>query len=1376
MPSVLDSFLTDIYSSPFQQGQLTQGLGYRNINDTNIPEATRAYPSADDLKAIFEAQAKREAIEGEPSIGNYIVHGLGHVVNALSAGEYAVANAASAMLKRSRGQNVDVGDSFMKGLKAGFNDDERYKKRMFDLLTEYGWNPHTTPGKIGKYAVGFLAGVMVDPISYISFGPLTKSFAGMIGKNTIKRVAEEMGPIASKSLSAVRGEQFLNKTGIRIRDDLAKLYSQGSINPMINGLDKLKVKEAARAQATKDAMRLAMPLFDVAPDVALASKTITVGDKQLPLVDFALPYLGRKANKENREWFLNEGVNELFDKGGIKLGIPFTSIETHLFPGGGFLGPRSATLTGLLFGNAIKSNLPLMYRIGDKIKSSALFGATFGRLGDALKKHLIKKANLSDDEQLAEQALSGKLNFMHNNAEVASESLVHVDAPMEDFVLGTTRYQQPKLAPNSGVSRLTDKESSLATVIAHNISFYDPWLQTVASKSKTVKELMHDVLIDNPDQKLTKFLKERNIKYNERTIDRVSKVIERSDEYLNILHSYDASVGHVYTKRDMYFPLIAGERADGNVAIKYGKNKQVLVARHELERQLQGKRIEDLFDIPLGTERGNILIRPELDFQKVLYKRIASSYKIMGMSDWAAEWVPRIGRAVTNADSFFREVIESKALKEHPETIWAISEHAGNFIAGMRTGSSVHAGRGFHDAMAALNDAKTPGDVTKILDDFQRGAGAEDMLGKANVKYVEEQYDNTIKHWEQIEKEEILRGGTGVKARNISTTLKSARSSFLDSMEDKVAQNVVKEELKNVVQSNKDLAFLEKRFDKAITDLEAAGFDKQIPQLFDAAGITQDPKTITPGAVAKLEGWAKKKPNRAIENLFLPTEPNKWSALEQYRRIKIPDTLNPGKFVSLDRYRLRNEMIEIIANVLDPEKVLKERGGNLIKAIDMATEPLKRYLTGTFLPFVVRPAFFIRNFLDNFIRRMGEFSLAGDINPALSKVAFDISYGRNLADKVTLNGITFTKKELKNFMEQSGFWRYGLERIGSRAKELGSVLDNVEKVAPKLGVSIKSYLQAVKEKHNWMYQLASAGDPVKVGTVLDNWQMSEAMLAMMDRGMPLAAAGRRLSRSMFDYGNLTPTEQLLSRVFFFYNFQRQAIPFALEQVARRPLWFNAATRMKDLGYMNEDEEAAIPKWVRDYPMIGLGREGDKIKLMSFRNMFSVDVLDALSSNMTASEFVNKLNPILTAPFEFRFGQDLYLDEKIQPVKMLREERSNLAMSLVSKFVNAREVTGPDGNKYTAVDGYRWHALQRLYFSRMFRDLDSIGKMIEGKNDLWQSLMNLGLGLKVVEYDMIKQAEFLARDASRMKSEYNAAIKRGDKVKADEILSLLKGNL
>lgn len=88
------------------------------------------------------------------------------------------------------------------------------KSDFNDVLTEAGWEPETRLGKIGKGGVGFVGGVLMDPITYLTFG--TGKGIQLGGKILSKDGTKQY----LKLLSKKTGQKF-NKI-----DDLSKLGTQ----------------------------------------------------------------------------------------------------------------------------------------------------------------------------------------------------------------------------------------------------------------------------------------------------------------------------------------------------------------------------------------------------------------------------------------------------------------------------------------------------------------------------------------------------------------------------------------------------------------------------------------------------------------------------------------------------------------------------------------------------------------------------------------------------------------------------------------------------------------------------------------------------------------------------------------------------------------------------------------------------------------------------------------------------------------------------------------------------------------------------------------------------------------------------------------------
>jgi len=63
--------------------------------------------------------------------------------------------------------------------------------------------------------------------------------------------------------------------------------------------------------------------------------------------------------------------------------------------------------------------------------------------------------------------------------------------------------------------------------------------------------------------------------------------------------------------------------------------------------------------------------------------------------------------------------------------------------------------------------------------------------------------------------------------------------------------------------------------------------------------------------------------------------------------------------------------------------------------------------------------------------------------------------------------------------------------------------------------------------------------------------------------------------------------------------------------------------------------------------------------------------------------------------------------------------------------------------------------------------------MEGKEEAWKTLVHFGLGVKIKEIDIEKRLKVLDAEAKTAQNRYEAAIKRGDRYRAKQILKDMK---
>ncbi|MEA1909939.1 MAG: hypothetical protein U9M89_02880, partial [Patescibacteria group bacterium] len=256
---------------------------------------------------------------------------------AFSSGEYAVSSFLRSMIRASRDDAVE--NPFvagMKGFAAGFHDDAEHQVRMTDILEIMGWRPEEgTAESFTKESLGFVLGVLADPITYASFGA-TRAFKLL--PSTIKSVSVKTGIEVAETFA--KG-QAASKVGERV---VKALTLTGTKGDDVGDLAKiLKAEDAAK----EGFIQLTLPGAGMSAEELIKRKTPA-------LIDTALQAMGRTPTQAAREWFVKDGYRTLLDRGGLKFMGKTIASTKHL-------GPRMSGLIGLVAGNALSRNMPLTH-------------------------------------------------------------------------------------------------------------------------------------------------------------------------------------------------------------------------------------------------------------------------------------------------------------------------------------------------------------------------------------------------------------------------------------------------------------------------------------------------------------------------------------------------------------------------------------------------------------------------------------------------------------------------------------------------------------------------------------------------------------------------------------------------------------------------------------------------------------------------------------------------------------------------------------------------------------------------------------------------------------------------------------------------------
>lgn len=505
----------------------------------------------------------------------------------------------------------------------------------------------------------------------------------------------------------------------------------------------------------------------------------------------------------------------------------------------------------------------------------------------------------------------------------------------------------------------------------------------------------------------------------------------------------------------------------------------------------------------------------------------------------------------------------------------------------------------------------------------------------------------------------------------------------------------------------------------------------------------------------------------ARELLTAPKETEAFAkAVETGLKVRHPVT---KKWEKLTEFVIPKDLAREINRVLKPKEASQSR---LLHFFDQGLSLWKRWVTSTTLLGAPRAPFFSRNLVDLAFRGSQGLGTRYLWDSALNIGHVNrVLLGRK--GHVLIDGIPVSYDAIRQIMVDSGLWRRGFEKLGPRGTPIH------EQLLKKLSEGVYESLRYMKDRlHELLDRIPVLRrfGPERLGTYMENVAVASGIISQMKAGIPVDDLVRNLQRSLFSYNNLTDFERgICRRLIPFYSFSRQSVPFVAWATLKRPALITSIPRLRGMSYNTKEEEALLPDWIKEFPHVSAGKIKNGFRVMSLRNTFAVDIVNELLQPMSAQGFrryLAQVNPIIMAPLEYAFGKNLYFNQDIKEVKTLtRELQSPILKDTIGKFLNAREVTLGD-KKMTQVDGMKWYLLKRLWFSRLFRELDTMSSVIT-KDMPPVELWGIATGFKIMEIDSDRQQILLENEAAVAKQKYDRAIRRGDNVQAKKILEEFK---
>ena len=1339
-----------------------------------VPEAVADLPTGNSIEQYFAQQSIEKQNEGggEWPIFGPVLRAGKVALDALSAGEYAVASTIREIVDQKR-QSDDVNpvNAFFKGLAAGFSSDEEYKTTMYDVLTSMGWDPDTTSGKVGKAMLGFGLSMAVDPLSYTGLGALKTARAGRFATKDVKGVIDELAAYMPASLKrASAGDQYFNKAvGQPILDHFKKFRRESTVGlseteRMLKGVEHDK-------HAIEDTFLSAVPLGTDTWQEAYKLKERTIGGKVINLVDETLNFLGKPLTDANKEWWITKGGKTAFDPGGVVIGIPFTEFEGHLWPNKDIFGPKYLGAIGGFLATAVRKGIPFAER-GEK----ALKGTSLYKAFDASMESMKQRFQSMRGESATERLMQGELKVI--NKRVSSDArLIAAGAVTVDATPTATRFGPTKMTiGKGGKDVLTPGEDKLVNQLLFDIRHH--------FKEGAMNDLpawLKKVLIDQPDIAFKQRAKNLNVPLNQKTVDRMAAAIGNArsidDQVLKIGHSIGKPIDPV----EFHYPFYSAVDVEGSRKFFHDRTGKGIPLDDPATHQslTGGMRFHEIMARKIGFGQGEIAAHPLDSFRETIERQVTIALRDAAYSDTFSKFGGMnmlhgsmvSGKGAKEFDPFVKEYNAATRAKGGTQLNYMLAETSKGKYAGMSKE------KGPMQLWQELRRATTKKDVTKAISDMEVPKGITD----ANLLDIRKDWESTKSLLEKeisagaTSKSPVLQEMRDMEAPFFNSLAVSKMETLLKNSNDNITRQIASVDIATgkPVGTAADIAAqgkvgdqLQRLANDVTKRAKSLGVERHLPALLEKIGFTGDATKANIAELTRLSSVLRsEKPNRWIQDLLRPG--SDFVNPTQLAKIKIKQIGNPSKMVPITDYVMDPKIIHEMQQYISPQN-MGEMAGAAYKVLGFATNNLKKLLTGAVIPGVIRPAFHIRNFLDQgFKRTFGLSAEAGLAKPENIVSTIKMMLGKSGSREFYMKGSPMSYEGMLQQFETLTTYNQKWMDLGAEASDVEDML-KVFSTEGATNYALKR--QAFLAKFEKLSAAKKALDPNTAGSLIDNFFVIESMLAQSDRGIPFAQAAENVRRSLFDYSNLTDFEKKLSSLVMFYGFQRQALPFVLRQLAEKPVLFNAMARVRDLNWDSPQEEALVPPWVKDYPHIRMEAADGKIKVASLRNMFTLDSMADLFP-MGVKEFVAKLNPMITLPVELAVGRDIYMNQDLKEVKYIKE-----AMSKVPEwipFLNARTVNAADGKDYFAVDAYPWHIMRRTWFSRMFRDADNLAKTVSGDITTWQSLMNFSLGVKLYEYDIEKQMSFLQMDANKAKSAYDSALRKGDRLAATRILDELR---
>ncbi len=454
-------------------------------------------------------------------------------------------------------------------------------------------------------------------------------------------------------------------------------------------------------------------------------------------------------------------------------------------------------------------------------------------------------------------------------------------------------------------------------------------------------------------------------------------------------------------------------------------------------------------------------------------------------------------------------------------------------------------------------------------------------------------------------------------------------------------------------------------------------------------------------------------------------------------------------------------MADAVADAVAPEREFGPVIRGMLRSADALTNSFKWAMT---LPW---PAFHARNIMDATVRSM--FALGTKaLNPTWNRKMFNIMQGGD--EIVTINGVQYRSDVLLEMFEKLG----------------GQVdfADKIGKTAVAMDVTDPRVLSPFSDNFVMRGANSLADTASTIAGKGDNFFRLSIWLKNMEEGMGATDAMAYAQKFLFDYANgLSPFERnVMRRLFPFYTFSRFNVPLQLGLMFKRPGMVSLMGKTQNLFSEKRKDpiDTLLPSYVREQWRFGPQINNGQLQIWTGRNLLATEELGFLGDIATwrgqstpdilFDEVFARLNPMLKIPVELYIGKNLYFDSKIAEDQTIRG--AILDWPVIRDYLDMRKVrigSGADTRVLYRVNGHRYHLLNQLHFSRLYRTMVSIAG--DEDSTFFQSLVPFFTGLRLTSIDLSRRMQHLESVANFNQEKIRKALSQGDFVAAQRILDL-----